>query len=338
MRVPAWKMAASLLLAVVLFAYFLWRAPLHEVWEALATVKLGAVAAAVLVALVSYVLRALRWGVILRPVGRARSTTLVGCTAAGFATSTVLPARAGEVVRPLLLSLRTAMPVPATLASILTERLADLATLLVLFPAGVALASSRLSPGPLGRLHETALLLAIGLVVALVFVWLLLHWRDATIARLVSLLPDTWNARAEAFLNHLLDGLEVVRSPARLALLAVWSLAVWLTAGLQVQVLAWGFGISMTPAMAQVLIGVSVIGLAVPTPGGVGGFHAAVQFALTALMGVDLPTATAFALVHHAVCFFPISIVGFSYMGAVGLSPARARELEASSIQQPEGA
>jgi hypothetical protein len=72
---------------------------------------------------------------------------------------------------------------------------------------------------------------------------------------------------------------------------------------------------------------------AVPTPGGVGGFHAAIQFALTSLLDVDLPTATAFALLHHVVCFVPITILGLSYLAAVGLSLSRVRALEEASAE-----
>ena len=132
-----WKIAASVVLAGVLFGYFLWRAPLAEVGRAFTRVQPWWAVAAVLAAISTYVLRALRWGIILRPVGKAPAGKLIGATAAGFATSTLLPARAGEVVRPLLLSAQTGFPAAATLASILTERLFDGATILVLFAIGV---------------------------------------------------------------------------------------------------------------------------------------------------------------------------------------------------------
>lgn len=323
------KLAASLLLAVGLLGYFLWRVPLAEVGATLARVRGGWVAVAVALALISYALRALRWGTILKPVGAAPATTLLGCTAAGFATSTILPGRLGEVVRPLLLARRTGLSAAGALASILTERLIDLATLLAVFAAGVVMASERLAPAAAPALRHTALLAAVGLGGAFTLVFLLLHVRISAVPRLARLAPSRWRDRTGHFLNHLLDGLEAVRSVRRLALLAAWSAAVWGTAILQIEALARGFGLSLGFAASAVLIGVSVIGLAVPTPAGVGSFHAAIQFALATLLGADLTDATAFAIVHHAVCFFPITVVGLAYMAAVGFRPAAATALAA---------
>ena len=331
-----WKLALSVILALVLFAWFLWQAPLSEVGQSLLQARLGLVAAAVVVALLTYALRALRWGLILRPVGKAGTANLPGCTAAGFATSTVLPARAGEIVRPLLLTARTGLPAAATLASILTERLLDGATVLILFAAGVVFAQSSLSPGSLVLLRDTAFLTTAGLAVAVALVVFLLRHRAATVRRLAALAPERFRARVERFLHHLLDGLEVLRSPRRLAEIALWSVGLWTVIGSQVVLLGWAFGIPMNLGQAFVVIAVSVIGLAVPTPAGVGGFHAAIQFALVHFLGVDPATATAYALVHHAICFFPITALGLTYLGAVGFSLGRVRELRGEAQPQPE--
>jgi uncharacterized protein (TIRG00374 family) len=323
-----WKVVTSVTLAVLLFAVFLWTAPLGEVGRALAHVRPGWVVASLLAALASYTLRALRWGLILRPVGRAGTANLLGCTAAGFATSTVLPARAGEIVRPLLLSARTGMPAAATLASILTERLLDGASVLVLFAAGVVFARDDFRPGSLGLLRNAAVLTSVGLVAAIALVWFLLGHRTGTVHRLASLAPERFRTRAESFFNHLLDGLEVIRSPLRLLEITIWSLGLWLVIGWQLTLLARGFGFQMNLGQSFAVVAISVVGLAVPAPAGVGGFHWAIRVGLTQFMTVDVSTATAFALLHHAICFFPITVLGLAYLGAVGLSLGRVRALE----------
>ncbi|HUK12225.1 MAG TPA: lysylphosphatidylglycerol synthase transmembrane domain-containing protein [Thermoanaerobaculaceae bacterium] len=323
-----WKIVVSVALAVALFAYFLSRAHIAEVGRSLARANLLWALASLLAALGTYVLRSLRWGLILRPVGRVRPGTLIGCTSAGFATSTVLPARAGEIVRPLLLTARTGLPAAATLASILTERLLDGASVLILFATGVAFASAQMNAADVTALRDAALLTTTGLVGAIALVWFLLRRREAAVARVSGWLPVRFRARAASFANHLLDGLEVLRSPLRLAEIAAWSLALWLLIGFQLALLARAFAFHMSLGQAFVVVAVSVVGLAVPTPAGVGGFHAAIQFGLAHLMGVDLATATAYALIHHAICFFPITAVGLGYLGSVGFSLGRVRELE----------
>ncbi len=329
-RATPLRVVVSLTLAVALLAFFLWRAPLADVAGTLARVHPGWVAVAVVLSLASYAFRALRWGAILQPVSAAPTSALLGCTAAGFAISTLLPGRIGELVRPLLLSRRTGLPAAATLASILAERLIDLATLLALFAGGVMGAAGRLAPTAGPAMRQTAALAAAALLLAFLLVFVLLHFRASAVPRVTRLAPLRWRERLGAFLDHLLDGLEAVRSAKRLALLAAWSTAVWGAAILQIEALARGFGLSLGLASSAVLISVSVIGLAVPTPGGVGSFHAAVQFALAALLSVELADATAFAIVHHAVCFFPITVAGLGYMGVVGLRPSAAARLAAS--------
>ncbi len=321
-----------------LLAYFLSRVPLADVGRTLGRVKLEWVLASTVLSLASYALRALRWGVILEPLGKARRTELLGCTAAGFAASTILPARAGEVIRPLLLSARTGLAAAGTVASILTERLADLATVLVLFALGVAFSFQRFSPGALRPLHEAALLAGAGLAAAAVLLLVLLRRREAAVAAFTRALPSRFRERGAKFLHHLLDGLEVVRSPRGLVRLGLWSLATWLAAVLQVTALATAFGISLPPLPAAVFMAVSVIGLAVPTPAGVGGFHAAIQFALTRLFGVDVADATAFALLHHAVCFIPVTVAGLGYIAGVGLSLGKVRVMAEPETEAGQGA
>ena len=333
-RTHLWKVVASVALAVALFAVFLWTAPLREVGSTLARVKLGWVVASVAVALATYTLRALRWGLILRPVGRAGTMNVIGCTAAGFATSTVLPARAGEIVRPLLLTARTGMPAAATLASILTERLLDGATVLLLFATGVLFVAGGLNPASLPLLRDTALFTCAGLAVAVVLVVFLLRRREATVNRVASWAPERFRARAVSFLHHLLDGLEVLRTPRKLLEIAAWSVGLWVVIGWQLVLLGKAFGLELSLGQAFVVVAVSVIGLAVPAPAGVGGFHWAIRFGLNQLLGVDVSTSTAFALIHHAICFFPITILGLGYLAAVGVSIGKVRSLEADAAPE----
>jgi uncharacterized protein (TIRG00374 family) len=326
-----WKVAASLVLAAGLLAWFLSRVSLAEVARTLVTVRLGWFGGAVLASLSSYALRALRWRVILRPLGNAPTAELLGCTAAGFATSAILPARAGELVRPLLLTVRTRLPAAGTVASIVVERLADLATVLLLFGVSVLLSRDRIAAAALRPMRDAAILALVGVAVVIAVVVLLLRRREAAVRQLSRVFPGRLRPRGERLLHHLLDGLEAVHNPAARLRLFLWSCAVWLASAFQFQSLARAFGLDYSLPVSYIAMAVSGLGLAVPTPSGVGGFHAAIQFTLTSLLAADLSTATAFALLHHAVCFVPITVLGLSYMAAVGLSLSRVRALEEAS-------
>lgn len=319
------RLALTVALTIGLLAVFLLRAPLKEVREAVAAVHMGWALFAVFLALASYGLRGLRWGLILRPVGQAPAPTLVGSTAAGFAASTLLPARAGELVRALVLSARTRIPAAASVASIVTERLVDLATVLALFAVAAALSAGRVSAGAVAMLLPAAGLAFAALLAGSGLVLVLLGRRDRTVTTLARLAPRRFRDRCTRLLHHLMDGLGILRQPRQWLPLAVWSLALWLMIVCQLTVLAWAFGIHLDLVQGVLVVAVSIVGLSVPTPAGVGGFHAATQFALINLLAVDAAAATAFSLVHHAVCFFPITVVGLAYLSRVGFSLANIR-------------
>ena len=63
-----------------------------------------------------------------------------------------------------------------------------------------------------------------------------------------------------------------------------------------------------------------VVGVAVPTPGAVGGFHEAYRIGATAFFGADNDHAVGAAIVLHAVGFVPTLVVGAWLMARDGLS------------------
>lgn len=311
----ALQVVASLVAAAGLLWLFFRRVSLREVGEVLASVHLPWVWAAVALALASYAARAWRWGLLLHGVGEPPYATLAGCTAAGFATSTVLPARLGELVRPLLLSARAGLPAAATLASIVAERLLDLFTVVFLFAAALALRWQGQ-----GALATSLLWTAVTVGTLGFAVVVLVRTREPLVTWLEARARGVWSRRLVRFLRELLAGLAFWGNPRHAFTLGFASLVTWGLAIAQVAVTAHAFATALSPRQATLVLAVSVVGLAVPTPGGIGGFHAATQFALTTIASWSLSQATAFALLHHAVCFLPVTLLGFGYMLMVGFS------------------
>ena len=94
---------------------------------------------ALIVTALTYVLRALRWQYLLAPIGPTHFGNAFRTTVIGFAASFLLPARAGEVIRPYLLARKESLSATAAFATIILERLLDLVTVLLLFGVFVAL-------------------------------------------------------------------------------------------------------------------------------------------------------------------------------------------------------
>src|SRR3954454_10961468 len=118
-----------LAIAVALVALFLYNV---DLWGVLAAIKRARPEWLVLslgTMFLNLAIRTLRWQFLLAPLGRTSFANAFRATAVGFAASAVLPARAGEVIRPYFLA-RQAPPehhgrVTATsaFATIILERL-----------------------------------------------------------------------------------------------------------------------------------------------------------------------------------------------------------------------
>src|SRR5688500_1096262 len=121
------------LLTFGLLAFFLRNADMSGVWAETRRARPDLLALAVVVTGSTYVLRSLRWQYLLAPIGRTHFGNAFRATVIGFAGSFLLPARAGEVIRPYLLARREGLNATAAFATIILERLLDLITVLMFF-------------------------------------------------------------------------------------------------------------------------------------------------------------------------------------------------------------
>ncbi|MEP6995118.1 MAG: lysylphosphatidylglycerol synthase transmembrane domain-containing protein [Acidobacteriota bacterium] len=311
------QVGISLALAAGLLAFFLSRVPLREIGQQIAAASPGWLLGSIVVSLSIFAARALRWTWILRPLDRVPFIPAFRATSVGFAANTVLPARAGEIIRPALLARERGLPFSALLASIVFERILD--ALSQLFFLGVALyAGPAGATGALSSARLRWVVAAIAAVAVGVALFAVL-WRAATerfLERAFRILPERARPIARRISHTFLDGFASLKTPRLALLVAGGSIGMWLVINVQIYCVMRAFGVDLPITAAFVVTTAAVLGLAVPTPGGVGGYHAAVQFALTDVFHVPVATATGIALIAHAVSFVPISIIGVAFFAA----------------------
>ena len=126
-----------LLLAAALLMLFLYNVDLRGVARQIVHADLEWLALSLFTMLVNLAIRSWRWQYLLEPLGRPSFASSFRATAVGFAASTVLPARAGEVIRPYFLSRQENMSATGAFATIILERVLDMVTVLVLLAAYV---------------------------------------------------------------------------------------------------------------------------------------------------------------------------------------------------------
>jgi uncharacterized membrane protein YbhN (UPF0104 family) len=278
--------------------------------------RLGELGGAVGFYLAGCAVRAERWYELLRFNGaQPRRTDAYGLVAVANFGNNVLPARAGDALRVMLLAPRAQTDPRTVIGTIVAERVLDVVVLVGLF---VVLAYGVLGGIDVpsgGRLAATALIVA-GLTAAIGLLALVLHRRGHLRPVLAFLAPMTEATRRLGGRRH---GTELL-----VWTLLVWGLewtAWWLTAqaaGLDLGVLEVGYLMGLAATFALIPSG----------PGYVGTFDAAVVFGVRAL-GKTGVQALSYLLLLRFVVTVPITVVGLVVLvaryGGIGRARAMAR-------------
>jgi uncharacterized protein (TIRG00374 family) len=318
-REISWRTVVILAITLGFFGVFLHGIDAHEAWQAIVAAHPAWIAAAILVTLQTYVLRALRWQVLLRPLGGASFRSAFRTTVIGFAASFLLPARIGEVLRPYLLARRERLSPVSAFATVVVERLLDLCVVLLLF--AVALLAGGEDVGPDVKL--AGLLFAVASVCG-VSLLVVLSGHPDRLGRWAGRAGRHLPPRAAGALAHLVttfaEGLKVMRSPGHLAAALCWSFPLWLSIALGIMLTSWAFDLTIPFVGSFLVVGYLTVGVAVPTPGAAGGFHAMYKLALVQFFHAPESHAVAAAIVLHLVSFVPVTLLGLFYMWQDGLT------------------
>jgi uncharacterized protein (TIRG00374 family) len=325
-----------LLLTFGLLWFFFRNADMAQVWAEMRRARPGLLLAAVLVTSLTYALRALRWQYVLSPLGETHFANAFRATVIGFAATFLLPARAGEVIRPLLLARREGLPATATFATIILERLMDMVTVLALFAVFVLTADPATisaQPAHLARVKAGGLLAAAVAFVAMTTAFVaaghperLGRWA----LRIEHVLPARLARLVAKFVESFTQGLGVMRQPRRLLVSLALSVPLWLSIAAGIWLTSLAFHITFPYVGSFLVMTILVVGVAMPTPGAVGGFHAAYQIAVHSFFGAPDDRAVGAAIVLHAVSFLPVTLLGLFFMARDGLSLSRAQALAAA--------
>jgi glycosyltransferase 2 family protein len=320
-------------LTLALLGWFFRQADLSQVWREIREAKAWALALLLGITGLTYLLRAIRWQLLLRPIGATRLKVAFRTTVIGFAANTVLPARVGEIVRPYLLARSEGLSVPAAFTTIILERLLDFVTVLVLFGVFVVFFDPGLdninrevyrgvkAGGLLGAVAAGSILLV--LVMNAV--------RPALTHRLVDFclrpFPERLRARISRLVYGLLDGLAVTRDPRLLAQAVALSFPLWISIATGIWLVTVAFHMTIPYTGSFLIMALLVVGVAAPTPGAVGGFHEMFRIGTAVFYGVDNDRAVGAAIVLHAASFIPVTLLGGLFMMQDGLNLARVRRL-----------
>ena len=338
------KTILSLLVGAVFVYWFVHKLNWREVWYEVREANFGQLGLALALLVGTYFVRTLRWRTLLEPMARPRLRALFRATMIGF-TALFLVGRAAEmIVRPAALSVKENVHPSASYATVMIERVFDMVMVVVFFAVNLIffeyIARDAHAMRLFGWIKITGGVLLLIAAAGIYGLSSFRRRRSGALAYLetkLSRLPRSIGAATISLLRHISEGLAVLHDARGLTITVSYTVLLWLMVALAHLLVVRAFGIpyAEVPFTGAVFVmGLSMLGSVVPTPGGATGpFHTATAAAL-AFLGVEQNKAASIAIVLHVVIFAPAIVFGMYYLAKEGLSIGRLRRIGEHNVSE----
>ena len=147
------------------------------------------------------------------------------------------------------------------------------------------------------------------------------------IGKVERFLPAKIAHSIDDILDSFIQGLSILHDPKILLKITYYSIGFWvlICAGFWAGVRAYVPEFSFFGTF--LIMTLLALGVAVPTPGGIGSYHLACQIGLTVFFNVPESQASAIALTSHALAFIPMTILGLIFLWQEGLSTRKIQKI-----------
>jgi uncharacterized protein (TIRG00374 family) len=306
-----WKAAGVGMSAALMLVAF-WKVDARQLFSLMLGAKLWVIAAVIIINFGVVLLKAWRWRELLASAQRVQLRIVFLATLIGFMANSVLPARAGEFVRVLVLGKKCKLSKATVLGSLALDHIFEGAAMVLIL---LALPFLVQTPDWLRTGTMVVAAVVTGMLLLLSFVlraqgdYRLLNW----------VLPERLQARAQAAVARLRHGLVALRSPMRIANVLALALASWLVQALMLAICLHATDLHLSFREALFVLMVINMAIVIPSaPGSLGAFEFSAVVAL-GFLGVDKTPALSFALIFHLVQLVPVTLAGVLALPVVGV-------------------
>jgi len=315
-------------LGVLISIIFIWLAlqglRLEDFWDAVKHANYIWLLPGIAVYFVAVWVRAWRWHYLLGPIKKIPTKTMFPVTTIGYMGNNIYPARAGEVLRAVILKRKEGVSVSASLATIIVERIFDGVVMLAfVFVNLPELAKLTGGSGFVGNIQQVAVIGTSLFIGALVIFLLAAMFPQITakfgLQVIERLTPQRLHSRIIGFMNRFLDGLASLRSPFNVLMVFFTSVIIWLleTGKYWLVMQAFPFHVSFFALM--LMNGIVNLATTIPSaPGYIGTFDAP-GIAVLGAYGVDQASAAGYTLTLHVALWLPITLLGAYYLAHEGI-------------------
>lgn len=279
---------------------------MSEVWQDIVDANYMWMIVALVFAIGSHIFRALRWNLLINSLDYStKLSSTFYAVMTGYLANTAVP-RMGEFVRCGMLSNKEKIPFNALFGTVISERVFDLITLMLIIFLVIVFQLQSLGAfivsvfGPffldLFSNIQSIIMFAGILIITIILVVLLIKALKEKIKNL------PFYDRIRGFLDGLIDGVKTIMKLRQKWLFIVYTFFIWLFYALMVY-----FPVLMLPETSHLnfvdaltILAIGSLGIVAPVPGGIGAYHFITKAVLVEIFGIGGNAAGSFAAITHA--------------------------------------
>jgi uncharacterized protein (TIRG00374 family) len=323
-----WQFWLGLLISALFLYLVLRKIDYAQLWLVLKAANYWWLLPGVAVYFAALWVRSWRWHYLLRPLKAIPTSKMFPIVTMGYAGNNIFPARAGEVVRAVILKRKEGVPISASLATIIVERVFDgivmLAFVFVNLSELTRLTGVSIDIGSFKfGIQEVAIWGSIAFFGALA-VFLIAAMFPAPTDRLVTwlvehLVPLRLREKVLGISRRFLDGLESLRSPFDVLMVFFTSVLIWLLETVKYWFVMHAFKFTVSFFALMLMNGVVNLATTIPSAPGYLGTFDLPGIAVLQAYNISRETAASYTFVLHFALWFPVTALGIYYMFREGI-------------------
>ncbi len=319
-----WQFWIGLIISIIFLYIALNGLQIGDVWNTLTEARYIWLLPGILVYFLAVWVRAWRWHYLLRPLKKIPTRTMFPIVAIGYMGNNIYPARAGEILRAIVLKRKEAVSISSSLATIIVERVFDGVVMLAFIFLNLSeLAKLTSTSGIIGNIQQIAIWGSAAFISALVLFLLAAMFPDisekVSIKIINTILPKKIRERSINLVIKFLSGLESLRSPMDVLMIFLTSALIWLLETGKYWFVMHAFPFEISFFALMLMNGIVNLATTLPSaPGYVGTFDAP-GIALLKAYNIPGEIAAGYTLVLHVALWLPITALGAYYFIKEGL-------------------
>lgn len=323
-----WQFWLGLLISAIFLYLVLRKIDYTQLWQVLQAANYWWLLPGIAVYFVALWVRSWRWHYLLRPLKAISTRTMFPIVTMGYAGNNIFPARAGEVVRAVILKRKEGVPISASLATIIVERVFDGIVMLAFVFVNLAELTRLTSvtidvAGVKIGIREIAIWGSVAFFGALaIFLLAAMFHRasDRIIAWLVErLAPPRLREKTLGISRRFMDGLESLRSPIDVIMVFFTSVLIWLLETVKYWFVMHAFRFSVSFFALMLMNGVVNLATTIPSAPGYLGTFDLPGIAVLEAYNITRETAASYTFVLHFALWFPVTVLGLYFMFREGI-------------------